>query len=49
MKRTANAEEIAAVVQPNSWLMGLRKAPGNPSAADETSMVRKAMPMTTHA
>ena len=49
MKRTASANEILAVVQPNSRLMGFRNAPGNPNAAEETNMVRKAIPITTQA
>jgi hypothetical protein len=49
MNRTAKGEEICAVLQPNSRFSGRRYAPGNPSAAEDTSMVRKTTPMTTHA
>jgi hypothetical protein len=49
MNRTAKAEEICAVFQPNSRFSGRRYAPGNPSAAEDTSMVRKTTPITTHA
>src|SRR5471030_1199956 len=46
-KRTASADEICSVSQPNSLLKGCIMAPGRPSAADEVSAVRKVMATMT--
>jgi hypothetical protein len=45
--RSARAEEIAAVDQPNSRCSGNSKTPGAPTAPAVTSMVRKVVATTT--
>ena len=46
-KRSARAEEIWLVDQPNSCASGCSIAPGRPSAADMNSIVRKVSPAIT--
>jgi hypothetical protein len=45
--RSAIAEEISAVSQPNSFSSGTIRMPGAPSAPAVTSMVRNVTPTTT--
>jgi len=45
----AKTDDSSVVVQPNSWLRGCIKAPGNPKAAEVTSMARKVRAAITQA
>ena len=47
MKRIDNAEEISAVVQPNSFCSGTMNTPGAPTAPALISAVRKVTPTIT--
>ena len=47
MKRTASAEEISAVVQPNSFCSGTMNTPGAPTVPAVISAVRKVTPTIT--
>ena len=47
MKRIDNAEEISAVVQPNSFCRGTMKTPGAPTVPAEIKAVRKVTPTIT--
>ena len=46
-RRIASAEEISAVVQPNSCSSGPIKTPAEPMAPAVASMIRKVVPATT--
>ena len=47
MKRMESAEEISAVLQPNSFCRGTMNTPGAPTAPAETIAVRKVTPTIT--
>ena len=44
MKRIDSAEEISAVLQPNSFCSGTMNTPGAPTVPAEISAVRKVTP-----
>ena len=48
MMRIANAEEICALSQPNSFSSGTISTPGVPIAPAVTRSVRNVTPTTTH-
>ena len=49
MKRIDSAEEISAVVQPNSCCSGTMNTPGAPTVPAETSAVKKVTATITQA